>query len=178
MDSTFKCCARCGQSLPVDFFHKLSRSKDGRRSECRFCRSDRRRKSVNLPVGHKKCPSCNEILSFDRFYTRGSLLHSWCAACENAKKESLRIAKAIVRKAEKEQMLRERIQAGEKPCSKCKEVKPFTSFYRTKHSLDGHSSACKACELKVKRTPDPEDAERPTLRRASLPTGTLNIRDA
>lgn len=35
-----------------------------------------------------------------------------------------------------------------KECSKCKEVKDFSNFYKSKRKKSGFSSACKSCERK------------------------------
>lgn len=40
-----------------------------------------------------------------------------------------------------------------KECSKCKELKPITNFYRNLRNLDGHHSQCKVCNKK-NRTPE------------------------
>ena len=32
-----------------------------------------------------------------------------------------------------------------KKCSKCKQEKPFTEFYKGKHKPDGYQNECKTC---------------------------------
>lgn len=39
-----------------------------------------------------------------------------------------------------------------KRCSKCKETKPISEFYKRSDSRDGYRNACKACDLKYSRT--------------------------
>ena len=44
------------------------------------------------------------------------------------------------------------VSDGVKRCSKCREPKPITDFYRDSHTADGYDHLCKGC----KRTNDPE----------------------
>jgi hypothetical protein len=41
---TTKRCSRCGELRPLDAFHRDSKTRDGRRAECRECHNIRKRK--------------------------------------------------------------------------------------------------------------------------------------
>jgi hypothetical protein len=47
-----------------------------------------------------------------------------------------------------------------KACSKCKEVKPLADFHRAKKAASGRASACKVCELAMKRKRYEADPEK------------------
>ena len=42
---------------------------------------------------------------------------------------------------------------NKKRCSKCKQIKPFTEFYKAKSNPDGHNSWCKLCNRHHGQTP-------------------------
>jgi hypothetical protein len=52
----------------------------------------------------------------------------------------------------------------EKACTKCKEIKPLTDFYKAKRNIDGRKSWCKICEIEYSRqyqkTPKGKDVAR------------------
>lgn len=57
VDKLTKVCSRCGRELPIDNFAKNAKSKDGRLSICKECRSAaisagyaKKRKNMSLPV--------------------------------------------------------------------------------------------------------------------------------
>ncbi|MDW0360817.1 hypothetical protein Q8G38_16005 [Halomonas venusta] len=85
-----KTCSICGFTKPIDQFHRLKTSKDGRRSQCKSCRrpiefveSQREYERLSLS-GLKKCTSCGEIKNFDCFYDSNSSRggkYCKCAEC-------------------------------------------------------------------------------------------------
>ncbi|WP_216568673.1 hypothetical protein, partial [Pseudomonas aeruginosa] len=47
---------------------------------------------------------------------------------------------------------------GEKPCSKCKTLKPLSDYYSNPSKKDGHCSECKACENARRRAANAKQA--------------------
>ncbi|QDH93867.1 hypothetical protein [Pseudomonas phage vB_PaS_IME307] len=47
---------------------------------------------------------------------------------------------------------------GEKPCSKCKTLKPLSEYYSNPSKKDGHCSECKACENARRRAANAKQA--------------------
>lgn len=45
----------------------------------------------------------------------------------------------------------------EKPCSKCKNIKPYSEFYKDKSRSDGHCNYCKICDKKRLRNKEKAD---------------------
>lgn len=52
-----KTCTQCGEEKPMDGFHRERRRKDGRRSECRACISDRTREYRMRPAVRERMAS-------------------------------------------------------------------------------------------------------------------------
>ena len=48
----------------------------------------------------------------------------------------------------------------EKRCSKCKQIKLLTEFYRNKTKVDGYRETCKVCSEEYKRTYRKANAEK------------------
>ena len=78
--------------LPLSAYHKDSRSKDGRRSRCAVCVSQRSKSaSLRDPVDdgltEKECTRCNKVLPIESFGIARRRLNgrnSWCRECCSA----------------------------------------------------------------------------------------------
>src|SRR4051812_21679326 len=94
-----KRCPRCGQSKPLDGFHRSSAAKDGRQGHCKACNRDylrdraaqRPRKTrvrVAAPAGCKWCADCSSIKPLDEFPRNRNTSDGraqYCKPCHNAR---------------------------------------------------------------------------------------------
>lgn len=72
--SNFKTCNKCFQTYKITMFHKSSTSKDGRRNDCKYCRSKYKQK---IRMDRKRLNLCTECGS--------SAIGRLCNKCNNKK---------------------------------------------------------------------------------------------
>lgn len=86
-----KQCTDCLLLLPLESFHKHPHGKDGRRPQCKECRSIRRGTRRRWPVGEtgtKPCPRCRKVLplsSYHKDIRRRFGVDMICKECKKAK---------------------------------------------------------------------------------------------
>lgn len=88
----------------------------------------------------KRCAKCGNEKALDLFSPapRGAFKrNAWCKACHGAYAKAKRIPKPPKRKVAGPDGLRE--------CSRCKERKPLTGFYKDSRASDGLKHQCKKC---------------------------------
>jgi len=105
----------------------------------------------------KKCICCSEEKpnSLDYFpkIAKSNRLQNTCKVCTN-KKAMERYFKKHEENILKQRLLRQSkvikpvVKDGFKICSRCKEEKEFSEFYKNKRSKDGYKSYCKECARK------------------------------
>lgn len=109
----------------------------------------RESKAVYLKsIGKRKCPRCNEILSFEYFFknaTKSSGISTYCIPCEKiTKTERLKRRRANYKQTTNSI---DKSAISMKQCSVCKEVKSISEFYT-------QGRKCKACrqeQIRVNR---------------------------
>ena len=92
-------CSRCGETKPLDGFHRSKNRPNGRHPQCKICRSwigreaalaknDKRRERVELmSAGKQRCTSCEGVYPLDEFYPNQKSLtgrKSQCIPCYSA----------------------------------------------------------------------------------------------
>lgn len=81
------------------------------------------------------------------------------AAKEHARRAAQRAKEAEAARLLKEEEAKAALELGAKPCLTCKEVKPFSAYWKRASSMDGHSANCRDCIAARRNAVDPEDAE-------------------
>lgn len=119
------------------------------------------------PLGVRPCTLCERVLPFSEFFrdrTAPSGIHPKCKSCNmillNKYRKStnecgLTNEQIITRKYHRKLLSRSdaeialdaavSVPSGEKPCDKCKALKPLNEFHISRRKLDGHSRDCKVC---------------------------------
>jgi hypothetical protein len=153
-DKQVKSCNICKYSKPLVDFEKMVTSADKRTEACRACLAvlkSMRPGSRTFPSWHlkltpeeaweraKSCSKCGLVKEF-RDFARGAaykdVIVYQCRSCasRNSGAQPARVPVDIPHQ-----------------CSRCKEVKPATEYYRSKKSPTGLDSVCKPCKLENQR---------------------------
>jgi hypothetical protein len=153
-------CVGCHRILPISYFNKNKRHKDGLTSACKDCEkkrldiyiqkweSERYKKKDDLftlfPTFEKKCNMCKRTLSTSQFYPIARSkdgLSSNCKECER------KIAKDARKKYLLSGKWKERLKniPNEKECRRCHQTLPASQFHRRKESSDGLALYCIKC---------------------------------
>lgn len=146
-ENELKNCPSCNQMLPFSEFFKDSRSKTGVQSYCKSCTRKKRGSEARVvseveeASQTKKCATCLESLSVDDFDMRTDTgrLRGSCKACRREKNGFSREGRQSVEVDYENQLKR---------CSKCKELVPFSDFYKAKNKFLGLQPACRFCNSK------------------------------
>lgn len=90
-----KTCNKCNTEKDLEKFHRCKKVKDGRKYDCKQCRS-RREKSLHKDLTHKICNTCKVEKSIEDFYKRklksgGYSPGSHCKYCKSKYAKELRI---------------------------------------------------------------------------------------
>lgn len=91
--------------------------------------------------GNKWCPKCQQYLSRNEFYRNSAQadgLAPYCKACWREFSQ-MRYNRLMEEKR--------RAQEDTKRCSRCKEIKPVSEFYKSDQWIDGLHVYCKKCVL-------------------------------
>jgi len=159
-DLVEKECIGCYRILPVFYFNKNKRRKDGLTSTCKDCEKkrldkyiqkwevERKKKKDDLftlfPTFEKRCNTCKRILSASQFYPKARSkdgLSSNCNECDR------KIAKETRKKYLLSGKWKERLKniPNEKECRRCHQTLPASQFHKRKESSDGLALYCIKC---------------------------------
>lgn len=148
----------CGASLPLNQFHRSTRSPDGLQARCKACQLDYKRarsekvsavRRAEVPEGLKFCPRCQTDLPLDSFHRLKRAKdgrQTYCRTCANVVHQEYRERNAVaiaLRTAEKLVSVATR---GTKVCTKCGMEKSVTSFYLHRGTKDGRTTYCGQCQ--------------------------------
>ncbi len=129
-----KICNRCFIEKPINKFNKHHKTKDGYQKLCRVCKT-------GTPEGFKKCTvgkiHCNKIKPLSEFNRQKGMADGRTNQCKGCCNDGRKKPKEI-------------LQEGLRRCTKCKEVKTFDMFYKSKDCSFGIRSICKKCLTKPK----------------------------
>jgi ribosomal protein L32 len=156
--NAMKTCGRCRQSLPVDAYHRSTRSADGLQRMCKACGNDARRERLErdraavrgaLPTAAgKRCPRCREVKPHSAFHRNRRAkdgLQTYCPPCSNEVRREYEHRNAPELAARRDERLARAAVTGEKRCTKCGEGKPVVEFYRHRGTSDGRATYCILC---------------------------------
>lgn len=83
-----KNCSLCKELKTLEEFNNSSRSKDGKRSQCKYCEAEYRKKvkALNEEFILKKCSTCGIYKTSDEFSKNVSQKDGYCNRCKNCVK--------------------------------------------------------------------------------------------
>lgn len=116
----YKVCSKCRKELPISFFRKAKKYKDGLRCECDVCQ-----RISSKTISHYKCAGCGSILSSTN--ARGM-----CNDCVEIYDNAMVIPKIIAKE-------------GYYICRTCKRELPHSMFSLNKYNARGRNYQCKDC---------------------------------
>lgn len=146
-----KACTVCRVEKPAtaEFFQAGASTCDGLRHQCKACRALKSRARYEAVkggkvrerhdwrvTGLKHCPKCKTLKPADakNFYISSRRGFSdWCKPCESEKNKAKRITP---QKFESE---------THKQCTRCREIKDRSDYYRSSASKDGLTVYCRPC---------------------------------
>ncbi len=157
-----KTCTKCGETKPLDGFHKSKTGRLGHRADCRRCvnarnfilweakrdegRSQRAaQRRADSAGALKTCRLCNQskpILEFYKHDRSQDGRMATCGPCFIERRTRRRAMTEEDRQAEAEALRTREV----KTCTTCKVSKPRTEFRYKKASRDGMVATCKPCE--------------------------------
>lgn len=155
MSEPLKRCTRCKEERPFGMFNKCSRSKDGKQTWCKLCKSDhwtetQPRKphlAQPIPEGMKRCGRCRETKALAEFYRvslrvtgRGGYKDGRDYTCKQCS-----IQKATERAKEMRRAPEPKRRVELKFCPKCQESKPRACFSTDRRNVDWLSGMCREC---------------------------------
>ncbi len=91
----------------------------------------------------KQCFQCKEILLLELFYRNKRTKDGFAVYCK----------KCSAKKRGHSYTPQELWEDGHRACTKCKQIKPFSEFHKTKKGRFGLSSVCKPCKSSAKPKP-------------------------
>ena len=147
-DLPTRVCKTCGVEKKVNAF--TSQGSGYYKSHCKDCFSIRQSKTPE-GVTTKQCNGCDKELPFSEFhkYKQGKYgIQNQCKLCL----KTARSEKARKKREEKEAFL---AQQTTKVCSRCKEEKPFDSYYKG-NGTHGVRSQCIQCFSDIAKEKYPE----------------------
>ena len=89
----------------------------------------------------KWCPKCKQYLSRDEFYRNSAQADGLAPYCKACWSEFSRVRYARLMEDKR------RVKEDTKRCSRCKEIKPVSEFYKSDQWIDGLHVYCKKCVL-------------------------------
>lgn len=116
----YKVCSRCRKELPISFFRKAKKYKDGLRCECEVCQ-----RIYNKTIKYNKCAGCGAIVSSTN--ARGM-----CDDCVEIYDNAIVIPKITAKE-------------GYYICRTCKRELPNSMFGPNKYNARGRNYQCKDC---------------------------------
>lgn len=93
-----KKCSYCKIEKEGIEFGNSSRSKDGKRSQCKCCEGNYRKivKNTNLQITHKKCSTCNIKKVVSHFSKNKSQKDNYCNVCKDCVKNNYQSKRSFV----------------------------------------------------------------------------------
>src|SRR4051812_22934535 len=100
----------------------------------------------------KRCADCGKTKSLDDF-TRNKARPDgrcvYCRACYGTRNRNYYRLKR--ERLGKPVPVRPEVPSGHKYCPRCKEIRPYSEWHRTRRTRDGYSSNCKFCRVDASR---------------------------
>lgn len=156
-----KCCT-CHDEKSLEEFSKNKRSKDGLSSACKSCAKQmarewrKKNKHDGRVVSNKHCSTCDKVKSANEFYndkSRVDGLSNQCRKCvQKYRVENRGKLLEAARLQNSKRAEREKIQVDGRVCPQCKEYKEASEYWKSKHTVDGLYSCCKACKKLLEAT--------------------------
>jgi NAD-dependent SIR2 family protein deacetylase len=92
-----KTCTKCGETKPLDEFHKNPKTRDGRQPHCKSCRVSQKKKErlALVSAGEYRCTACGIVKPLSEFHVSKSLSQGHmpkCKLCRNAQDRDHRYA--------------------------------------------------------------------------------------
>jgi hypothetical protein len=153
--SSLKTCHTCNRALPLEAFHKSTKTKDGRRSMCKTCRSAHQKEvqeryqqeRIQHPIREKHCTACQHTLPTESFYPDKNTKDGYATYCKECARN---------KQEEYLKSLEERRQATpshlkNKTCIRCHRTLAIDRFTNNHKTMDGFSGVCKDCERDRRR---------------------------
>jgi len=137
---TEKVCRICGLLKPINSFFKDKRRKDLHRNECKECENKQLKiyfEDNKRIVTEKVCLKCGESKPISMFHKSSDRYDGHREVCKEC------ICKYPIGHAE--QLREEILKSGKKECTKCKQTKPLSQFYKRKDGKLGYTPLCKSC---------------------------------
>lgn len=148
-----KTCIKCGLLKPLDDFGRDASRKDGRYTYCKQCRRNPNRQELIIEElakkGMKSCSLCHKVKPFNAFESDSSKKLGVTSRCKKCKREQRR-AKAQKWHQDKKNQ-EDLYTAGKSKCYKCCQIKPFSSFLKTKKNPRGTFNLCLDCNNQIRR---------------------------
>lgn len=151
-----KRCPGCGETKPVDLFHRHRRYPDGRQYYCKDCQRLAHRRTALKNAGRgvrgdgeKRCSVCGEMRQRTDFgvdRSRKDGRSYYCKECIAVRK----LATARARRAKRIQQLVES-PSDTKRCKGCGEVKTVMEFTQNLWVVGGREHRCRDCRRPVIR---------------------------
>ena len=152
-----KRCIKCEEEKTLSEFYRHVGAKDGFRNVCKSCwaknrkpysraKKSRSKESNKEPKTEKRCPKCGEVKPVSEFSPRPERRGGLKPRCKACVKVDRRAKREQLKQLHDEDFYQNVI--GEKKCSVCKEIKPYTDFDRLRSEADGFQCLCKPCGRK------------------------------
>ena len=147
---SYKRCSTCNRTLPVNAFHKSTKTRDGLRSTCKSCRKANQhdvqvryqQERARHPITQKTCTACNLNLPITSFYLDKNTKDGYAVYCKDCAKQK---QESYVRTWE-ERRLATPLHIQKKTCGHCHRTLPIDNFPANRNNPDGYGGACKDCE--------------------------------
>jgi hypothetical protein len=130
-----KICIKCKITKDKKMFNRHSSYKDGLRSTCKQCISEKRKNINNKPLesGNKKCNKClitKDVKFFSKDKTKSDGLQYYCKECIQNNKNLKNINNFNITK---------------KKCNTCNKIKQLNDFHKNSSGKYGYHNNCKIC---------------------------------
>jgi hypothetical protein len=161
----FKRCSKCREVRPVAEFSKNKARLDGLQVQCTHCHAEYRQKLLERRIAEhaareqevasrmKQCTTCKETKPISEYYPNIRAVDGVQARCKRCSLDANR-SHTQAANARRAAIVAERraamLQAQEKRCRRCQQMKPFSEFWRNKKGIAGLDSRCKACQKEMR----------------------------
>lgn len=144
----FQPCKTCKEAKPLSAFYDDRKAVNGKAKHCKDCfkvRAVNHCRPIKAPhptVESKQCTKCKQVLPASAFFQDKYVLSGLVSACKKCRPRRQKNKDHAPRKP---RPIIDVVTVFEKICTKCKQLKPASCFYRdSKHSTGLHTD-CKAC---------------------------------